>query len=379
MSVEVTSKFSSRAIGNYAFGGSLILHAGFLLMLYTWQWEWKAPAKNPPVTVKVNFIAEPPPSKTSEQSASQKIAPYPPAHPQALHTSLMPALKARAPQSHVMAHPHMPIAVKMTPISKKTFKKRTAQRISFPKLPEPSGGIRPLKIAQKIPNSIEVGSRPSPVLNSVSVESIQPINPAKTGMPDLKTVLHRRPPVRQGNFPSSPGIVSKPAISIKTQESGPGSTTRRPISPQFLETIQASLTPQNKASLLSSPETTETKIAAFSRNFQHETNRINDANVADLEALRGLFAGKVRQRIIGARNYPKIARKRGQEGQPVIAFTLDREGRLIKADLKQSSGYHLLDQAALEAVRQGAPYPEIPPPLKMDTIQFKLPISFVLK
>jgi periplasmic protein TonB len=67
------------------------------------------------------------------------------------------------------------------------------------------------------------------------------------------------------------------------------------------------------------------------------------------------------------------------EGQPVVAFTLNKGGGLMKADLAQTSGYQLLDRAALEAVHQAAPYPEIPVELKTDTYQFKLPISFVLK
>ena len=67
------------------------------------------------------------------------------------------------------------------------------------------------------------------------------------------------------------------------------------------------------------------------------------------------------------------------EGQPVIAFTLNKNGRLMKVDLARTSGYQLLDQAALEAVQQGAPYPEIPAELKIDTFQFKLPISFAFK
>ena len=51
----------------------------------------------------------------------------------------------------------------------------------------------------------------------------------------------------------------------------------------------------------------------------------------------------------------------------------------MKVGLTQTSGHQLLDQAALEAVHQAAPYPEIPAELKTDTFQFKLPISFVLK
>ena len=85
------------------------------------------------------------------------------------------------------------------------------------------------------------------------------------------------------------------------------------------------------------------------------------------------------QRIADTKYYPRTARRRGIEGQPVVAFTLDKGGRLMKAGLAKTSGYQLLDEAALEAVHQAAPYPEIPAELNMKTFQFKLPISFILK
>jgi TonB family protein len=128
-----------------------------------------------------------------------------------------------------------------------------------------------------------------------------------------------------------------------------------------------------------STETSETHFAALPRQPISPNPYEPENNTVDLGNLRGLFTGQVRQRIANAKYYPRIARRRGMEGQPIIAFTLDKEGRLVKAALSQTSGYQLLDDAALDAVQQGAPYPEIPAPLKMESFQFKLPISFILK
>ncbi len=119
--------------------------------------------------------------------------------------------------------------------------------------------------------------------------------------------------------------------------------------------------------------------ASLSGDWVNNDPAVDEPAGEEMDALRGLFTGQVRQRIARARNYPRIARRRGMEGQPVIDFTLDKRGRLTKVDLAQTSGYRLLDRAALEAVHNGAPYPEIPAPLKIDSFQFKLPISFVLK
>ena len=133
------------------------------------------------------------------------------------------------------------------------------------------------------------------------------------------------------------------------------------------------------AELFTLPVESRAKLAALPRKLVQSPSADRNAPEADLNGLRGLFTGKVRQQVANAKYYPRIARRRGMEGRPVIAFTLDKGGRLMEVDLARTSGYQLLDQAALEAVNQGAPYPEIPAELKTDTFQFKLPISFVLK
>lgn len=48
--------------------------------------------------------------------------------------------------------------------------------------------------------------------------------------------------------------------------------------------------------------------------------------------------------------YPIEARRLGQEGKVIIRVWVDANGTTSKAFVKQSSGYTLLDQAALNAV-----------------------------
>lgn len=48
--------------------------------------------------------------------------------------------------------------------------------------------------------------------------------------------------------------------------------------------------------------------------------------------------------------YPRAARRRGWEGTVYLAVRIAPEGEVIAAEITQSSGFELLDQAALEAV-----------------------------
>ena len=83
-------------------------------------------------------------------------------------------------------------------------------------------------------------------------------------------------------------------------------------------------------------------------------------------------------KIAAAKHYPRIARKRGYEGKPVISFSLRQDGELAELTIIEPSLYTVLDRAALEAVRRAVPYPPFPKLLNRKSIRFQLPISFTL-
>lgn len=57
-------------------------------------------------------------------------------------------------------------------------------------------------------------------------------------------------------------------------------------------------------------------------------------------------------------NYPPLAKKMRQEGLVMLTVVIDRKGMPVKVEVEQSSGYQLLDKAALEAVRRWRFQPE---------------------
>lgn len=56
--------------------------------------------------------------------------------------------------------------------------------------------------------------------------------------------------------------------------------------------------------------------------------------------------------------YPPLAKQMHQEGLVLLMVEVDRKGMAVKVEVKQSSGYQLLDQAALDAVRRWRFQPE---------------------
>ncbi len=56
--------------------------------------------------------------------------------------------------------------------------------------------------------------------------------------------------------------------------------------------------------------------------------------------------------------YPQLAREMHQEGLVMLMVEINQKGMPVKVEVKQSSGYQLLDQAALKAVRHWRFQPE---------------------
>jgi protein TonB len=77
-------------------------------------------------------------------------------------------------------------------------------------------------------------------------------------------------------------------------------------------------------------------------------------------------------------SYPQTARTRGYEGMVLLAVQVLTDGRAGEVRIKKSSGYALLDQSALNAVRAW----RFEPARKMDTplvMTVDIPIRFSLK
>lgn len=122
----------------------------------------------------------------------------------------------------------------------------------------------------------------------------------------------------------------------------------------------------------------KTNVASLSKK-NNSTGGTNDISPEQMGKIKKTFLTQVRSKIAQTKYYPRTARRRGLEGEPVVVFTLGNNGNLIAVSINNPSRYKLLDKAALDAVISASPYPPIPEPLKMKTIRFKLPISFILE
>ena len=77
--------------------------------------------------------------------------------------------------------------------------------------------------------------------------------------------------------------------------------------------------------------------------------------------------------------YPKSARRNGQEGSLVLKVVIARNGKVTNVSIAEGSGFSILDKAAIAAVKKASPYPAIPEDIRNDNFSFSVPIAFALQ
>ena len=118
-----------------------------------------------------------------------------------------------------------------------------------------------------------------------------------------------------------------------------------------------------KSNTLSSPETAVSKPQPRSQ----EENSIARSRVISL------LVSELRQYFY----YPRLAQKRNWQGKVVVTLHITPSGQIKDIMLARSSGYTVLDQAALSAVRKIRTFPDMAAWSGQD-MQLELPVLYKL-
>lgn len=93
--------------------------------------------------------------------------------------------------------------------------------------------------------------------------------------------------------------------------------------------------------------------------------------------MREMYKAELRSRIEENKFYPAIARRMGQTGVVIVAFTLLEDGNIINIRIDKPSPYERLNQAGVEAVKKVQRFKPIPDELGLKEMDVKVPVKFV--
>jgi protein TonB len=83
------------------------------------------------------------------------------------------------------------------------------------------------------------------------------------------------------------------------------------------------------------------------------------------------------RRVEELKRYPASARVDRAEGKVVVKAVINEDGSIVEVEVFQSSGHPGLDKAAIETLRQAAPF-QLPRPLGQPGMTIKIPMSYRL-
>ena len=109
-----------------------------------------------------------------------------------------------------------------------------------------------------------------------------------------------------------------------------------------------------------SPATLSKIESDWRRKYRADVARGDTVWMDSQQDLLHSFMRRFRTNIYNVWNYPSSAAQKNQQGACLLRITIDRRGNISDVQLLESSGYQILDEEAISAVRQGATYGPLP-------------------
>jgi protein TonB len=167
------------------------------------------------------------------------------------------------------------------------------------------------------------------------------------------------------------------AVPLNTAKSNTAPAARQTL-------VRANENAPNPAAALATAADSNSSAATDSEEMEPASGSRPSKDSKDSASQRNFLLGQVHDQLSRHLYYPQRARRRGWQGEVLIAFRVNREGQLGNIRLARSSGYALLDNSAMAAMHKvkaiplltPAGVPRWPGPQAMD---LQLPVLYQLQ
>ncbi len=265
----------------------------------------------------------------------------------------------------------------LKPIKKKAELKTTTK--TSPKLSIRKAVLR--STPQNLPKSFSVKPLRTSFTQSVNLKPANKLSTSRRASPTTRRLNVSFVPIsRPSNNKVSSLPYAKRAVSgmVRSNLLHDSKTARKVSSFTLSNTMQTGNAVRVRTRSFSSPSFAPS--ARVVKNILGTSKEKSNSIVGDdLKEVWSQYTNSIQLKIAQAKTYPSIARERRQQGKAFLSFKLDKDGRVIELSIENSSGYKILDQAAIKAIKEAAPFPTIPASLNKKYASLKIPISFILR
>lgn len=191
-----------------------------------------------------------------------------------------------------------------------------------------------------------------------------------------------------GDHPTTPSLLQLEVVLVEGRKNTPlkpqgemphlAASAKRTHRPDIPSPAPRSTTPSPRMppTQKSEPETTGEEASTLSAITRTEAPPSGTAtSQGDVQLDEQALKLKIQLALARNFRYPAMALRRGWQGEVQLSFRLERDGRILDARVARSSGYVILDRAALASLQQiGAIAAQLP-----TARQLELPVIYRLQ
>ena len=254
---------------------------------------------------------------------------------------------------------------------------------------------QPVQPTASSPNQAPTPSVPS--TTSVPSPHVQQTTPAQT-LPAPQPLAHQTTPSISEQTVTP--VVTEPPAPTPPQPTAPSQSaahTTQPAEPIKHETVapkvteatsivkpaEASVAVSAESAAQTAPSSTPSAIPGPTTQFDQAPTPTQMAAIfptptnTPTKLDYGWLSEAILRRVEEFKRYPASARVDRAEGKVVVKAVIDEDGSIGEVEVFQSSGHPGLDKAAIETLRQAAPF-HLPRPLGQPRMTIKIPMSYRL-
>ncbi len=215
-----------------------------------------------------------------------------------------------------------------------------------------------------------------------------PVDEARLGAQDHRTdkeTVVKQKPAPAADFASSPSLAERP-VGEKRPASQSGASRKNKPMIAVDETGKVRVLRQGRnrnpyEALLQDQKNVITSRAAKAGRTEFVDGKVEEGERVDLNTTNYKFLSY----FIGLRKsieltwvYPSEAVRRGLQGDVRLEFKIERDGKMSRIRILDSSGYEVLDRAIVDAIKLAAPFAPLPKSMGKETLMVTATFKYVL-